>query len=100
MYIYSITFTNFHSRMLAFKFVKPNKFRINLRHIATECQSVSDSHEQVSNIQTSLDKNGKIIRFSENKNRWESVIGLEVHAQINVVSKEIIFPFIFINVLT
>ena len=48
---------------------------------------LSKTSKEVLPVQTFINKKGNILRHSQNGKTWESVIGLEVHAQINAESK-------------
>jgi hypothetical protein len=61
--------------------------RVDERLFCTQISSMfSLNDEEIAVIKTVLDKKGNILRKSSS-GLWESVIGLEVHAQINAKTK-------------
>lgn len=83
--------------MFTINLAKGNKFRINSRLFVSVCDPViaeadGDTSrrkwEKVAKLKTVIDKNKNIKRVSETGAAWESVIGLEIHAQINAKTKE------------
>ena len=62
-----------------------NKFHFDKRHFSNLVQSEGGGGGD-GRIKTVMDKSNRITRRTE-KGEWESVIGLEVHAQINANSK-------------
>ena len=62
-------------------------FRVDKRLFSSQISSkVSQNIEETAELKTLLDKKRNILRRSKT-GLWESVIGLEVHAQINAKSK-------------
>ena len=62
-------------------------FRLDQRLFSSQIVSkVGQNVDEVAEIKTLVDKNKKILRQTST-GLWESVIGLEVHAQINAKSK-------------
>ena len=84
--------------MFTINLAKGNKFRINSRLFVSVCDPVvadpGDGDparrkcEKVAKLKTVIDKNKNIKRVSDTGAAWESVIGLEIHAQINAKTKE------------
>ena len=72
--------------MFSIKIVK-NKFHLNRRLFVSVSENVLDNFDHVESIKTVIDKNKNIKRISKTGIAWESVIGLEVHAQINAQTK-------------
>ena len=72
--------------MLLRKIFQNNKYHLTPRFFVTAPEPLVETN-QVANIKTVVDKNHKIKRISDKGDKWESVIGLEVHAQINAKSK-------------
>ena len=73
--------------MICIKLLPKNHFQFCKRHFAVLTETVACDQEKIANIKTVVDKNQRITRVSEGGCVWESVIGLEVHAQINAVTK-------------
>jgi len=72
--------------MLLFNF-NSKVLRLDKRLFCTQISSkLSHTDEEIADIKTVVDKKGKILRKSSS-GVWESVIGLEVHAQINAKTK-------------
>jgi hypothetical protein len=62
-------------------------FRMDKRLFCTQISSkFSHNEQEIADIKTVWDKKGNILRKSSS-GLWESVIGLEVHAQINAKTK-------------
>ena len=61
-----------------------NKFHFDKRHFSNIVQCEGGGGE--GRIKTVVDKRNRITRKTE-RGEWESVIGLEVHAQINANTK-------------
>ena len=84
--------------MFTINLAKGNKFRINSRLFVSVCDPViadpgdgdpaRRKWEKVAKLKTVIDKNKNIKRVSDTGAAWESVIGLEIHAQINAKTKE------------
>ena len=84
--------------MFTINLAKGNKFRINSRLFVSVCDPVvadpgdgdlaRRKWEKVAKLKTVIDKNKNIKRVSDTGGAWESVIGLEIHAQINAKTKE------------
>ena len=82
--------------MFTINLARGNKFRINSRLFVSVCDPViaevgdpsRRKWEKVAKLKTVIDKNKNIKRVSETGAAWESVIGLEIHAQINAKTKE------------
>jgi len=66
--------------------IKSCRFRVDKNLFSTQVSHQRVENEKIAEIKTFIDKNQNILRRTSNS-VWESVIGLEVHAQINAKSK-------------
>jgi len=66
--------------------INPKLCRLDIRLFSSQIRKVTEQFEEVAQLKTIIDKNKNILRKS-GTGLWESVIGLEVHAQINAESK-------------
>jgi len=66
--------------------LKGSVFRVDKKLFCTQIASNLARDDEVADLKTFVDKNKNILRKSTS-GVWESVIGLEVHAQINAKSK-------------
>ena len=74
-------------KLLCQGIVLKNSYHFSQRHINL-CHNLAVGREKIAQIKTVIDKNKCIKRISNDTgSAWESVIGLEIHAQINAETK-------------
>ena len=59
-------------------------------------RNLSSQREALADIKTEVDKNQNVTRRSKHSGAWESVIGLEVHAQVTRIWKEDLWKLKFL----
>ena len=75
-------------KLLCQGIVFKNSYHFSQRQINLSCHNLAAGRENLAQINTVIDKNKCIKRISNDTgSAWESVIGLEIHAQINAESK-------------
>ena len=75
-------------KLLCQGIVFKNSYHFSQRQINLSCHNLAAGRENLAQIKTVIDKNKCIKRISNDTgSAWESVIGLEIHAQINAESK-------------
>lgn len=71
---------------LASPVLRHSILRLPIRFLSSLNPERVETEEQVAKVVSKRNKSGTILRISQ-KGEWESVIGLEVHAQVNAASK-------------
>jgi len=75
-------------KLLCQGIVFKNSYHFSQRQINLSCHNLAAGRENLAQIKTVIDKNKCIKRISNDTgSAWESVIGLEIHAQINAETK-------------
>ena len=75
-------------KLLCQGIVFKNSYHFSQRQINLSCHNLAAGRDKIAQIKTVIDKNKCIKRISNDTgSAWESVIGLEIHAQINAETK-------------
>lgn len=75
-------------KLLCQGIVFKNSYHFSQRQINFSCHNLAAGRDKLAQIKTVIDKNKCIKRISNDTgSAWESVIGLEIHAQINAETK-------------
>ena len=75
-------------KLLCQGIVFKNSYHFSQRQINLSCHNLAAGRDKLAQIETVIDKNKCIKRISNDTgSAWESVIGLEIHAQINAETK-------------